>query len=410
MTENQLKVIDLFAGAGGFGLGFQLAGYEVTCSIEIDKWAAETLRVNNPNMRVIQEDIRYFQSSDDIRQTFSGSLHVIIGGPPCQGFSVASPAQKDPKDPRNNLFKDFARWVECFKPQIFVMENVRGILSRRNASGEKVIDIIQNTFAHLGYSVEIWQLNAAEYGVPQMRQRVLIVGNRVGLKKIGKPPETHFVFEQNDGDLQMNVLDDVKGLQCAISVWEAISDLPELKAGEGEEEQSYTAEPETEFQRWARGKQEVLFNHVAMKHTKRMVERFRHINCGQSVLNAPKEHRARKRNGNGQPSKVPYNSNNRRFHPDRPSYTIPASFYSSFIHPFQHRNLTAREAARIQSFPDKYRFMGKRTIISRKLLERQGRSEDNHLSQYNQIGNAVPPLMAKAIAEHIKSVLSGSNR
>jgi DNA (cytosine-5)-methyltransferase 1 len=143
-----------------------------------------------------------------------------------------------------------------------------------------------------------------------------------------------------------------------------------------------------------------------MKHTKRMVERFRHINCGQSVLNAPKEHQARKRNGNGQLSKVSYNSNNRRLHPDRPSYTIPASFYSSFIHPFQHRNLTAREAARIQSFPDRYRFMGKRTIISRKLLERHGRTEYNHLSQYNQIGNAVPPLLAKAIAEHIQNVLS----
>jgi len=403
-TKNQLKIIDLFAGGGGFGLGFQLAGYEVICSIEIDKWAAETLRVNNPDMKVIQEDIRNFQSPNDIRQIFSGSLHAIIGGPPCQGFSIAGPAQKDPKDPRNSLFQDFARWVEYLNPQVFVMENVRGILSRHNASGKKVIDIIQNTFADLGYSVEVWQLNSAEYGVPQMRRRVFIVGNRVHLK-IGEPPKTHFVSEQNDGDLQVNVLENFEGLQRAISVWEAISDLPELEAWEGKEEQNYTKEPKTEFQRWARGKQKILFNHVAMKHSKRVVNRFKHISFGQSGLDVPKEHRAKKRSGNGQLSEVSYNSNHRRIHPDKPSYTIPASFYSSFIHPFQHRNLTAREAARIQSFPDSYRFMGKRTVISCKLLERQGRIEDNHLSQYNQIGNAVPPLLAKAIAEHIQEVL-----
>ena len=404
-TKNQLKVIDLFAGAGGFGLGFQLAGYEVICSIEIDKWAADTLRVNNPNMTVIQKDVRNFQSPNDIRQIFSGSPHVIIGGPPCQGFSVAGPAQKNLKDPRNSLFQDFARWVEYLNPQIFVIENVRGILSRRNASGKKVIDIIRGTFDDLGYLVEVWQLNAAKYGVPQMRRRVFIIGNRVGRKKIGEPPKTHFVPEQNDGDLQVSTQEDFRGLH-AISVWEAISDLPELKAGEGEEEQPYNTEPETEFQRWARGEQNVLFNHVAMKHSKRMVERFMCIDCGQSVSDVPKEHRARKRSGNGQLSEVSYNSNNRRLHPNKPSYTIPASFYSSFIHPFQHRNLTSREAARIQSFPDSYRFMGKRTVISRKLLERQGRIEDNHLSQYNQIGNAVPPLLAKAIAEHIKKLLN----
>ena len=385
-------------------MGFQFAGYEVTCSIEIDKWAAETLRVNNSDMKVIQEDIRNFQSPDDIRQIFSGSPHVIIGGPPCQGFSIAGPARKDPKDPRNSLFQDFARWVEYLNPQVFVMENVRGILSRRNATGKKVIDIIQNTFADLGYSVEVWQLNAVEYGVPQMRKRVFIVGNRVGLK-IGEPPKTHFVFEQNDGDLQVNVRENFEGLQRAISVWKAISDLPELEAWEGKEEQNYTKEPKTEFQRWARGKQKILFNHVAMKHSKRVVNRFKHIGCGQSGLNVPKEHRARKRSGNGQLSEVSYNSNHRRLHSGKPSYTIPASFYSSFIHPFQHRNITSREAARIQSFPDRYRFMGKRTVISRKLLERQRRIEDNHLSQYNQIGNAVPPLLAKAIAEHIQKVL-----
>ncbi|MCH8289708.1 DNA cytosine methyltransferase [Candidatus Poribacteria bacterium] len=396
-----LKVIDLFAGAGGFGLGFQLAGYTVNCSVEIDKWAADTLRVNNPNMKVIDEDIRGFQSSKTIRQVCSDSPDVVIGGPPCQGFSIAGPAQKDPKDPRNSLFKDFARWVESLNPQVFVMENVRGILSRKNADGEKVIGLIQNIFANLGYGTEIWKLNAAEYGVPQLRERVFVVGNRIGTTEIGKPVKTHFWAAQNGSGLHLS--SDI--LRPAVSVWEAISDLPELDAGEGDEEQRYIIEPETDFQRWARENQKLLFNHVAMKHTKRLVERFRLIEWGQSGLDVPKEHGARKRGGNGELSKVPYNSNNRRLHPERPSYTIPASFYSSFIHPFQHRNLTAREAARIQSFPDWYRFMGKRTVISRKLLERKGRRDENYLSQYNQIGNAVPPLLAKAIAEHIQCLI-----
>ena len=394
-----LKVIDLFAGAGGFGLGFQLAGYEVTCSVEIDKWATDTLRQNNPDMEVIHEDITTFQSSDTIRQMFDYSPEVIIGGPPCQGFSAATPTPKDPKDPRNSLFRNFALWVESLNPQIFVMENVKGILSRKNADGEKVIDIIQNAFENLGYKTERWELNAAKYGVPQLRERVFIVGNRLGNKKIEEPVETHFWASQNG---------ECDNLLPAITVWDALSDLPELEAGDGEEEQSYDTEPQTDFQWWARAEEEILFNHVAMNHTARLVERFKQISSGQSGLDVPKEHGARKRGGDGVLSDVSYDSNNRRFYPQKPAYTIPASFYSSFIHPYQHRNITAREAARLQSFPDHYRFMGKRTVMSQKLLERNGYHDDIHLSQYNQIGNAVPPLLAKAIAEHIRPILDNS--
>ena len=399
-----LKVIDLFAGAGGFGLGFQLAGYEVACSVEMDIWATDTLRENNPNMEVIHEDITTFQSSKTIRQMFDYSPEVIIGGPPCQGFSIAGPAQKDPQDPRSSLFQNFVLWVESLGPQMFVMENVKGILSRKNANGENVIDIIQNAFKDLKYKTEIWELNAAEYGVPQLRERVFIVGNRRGTTEIEEPVKTHFWTEQNE----LFNSDDFDSMPPAVTVWDALSDLPKLNAGDGEEEQCYVTEPQTGFQRWARADQEVLFNHVAMKHTDRMVKRFKHISLGESGLNAPKEYSARKRSGNGVLSDASYNSNNRRFHPEKPAYTIPASFYSSFIHPHQHRNITAREAARLQSFPDRYRFMGKRTIISQKLLERKGRHDEIHLSQYNQIGNAVPPLLAKAIAEHIRPILDDS--
>ncbi len=407
-TDKYSKVIDLFAGAGGFGLGFQLAGYEVVCSLEIDQWAAESLRINSPEMLLIQDDIRKYRSEDDIRQVYNNTVHVVIGGPPCQGYSIAGPAKKDPKDPRNTLFIDFARWVGYLRPQVFIMENVKGILSRRTLEGGKVVAIIREAFTKLGlaYTVEEpWQLNAAQYGVPQMRERVFIVGNRLGINKIGPPAATHYISDQENNQQLTSLLSSRSHLLPACTVSDAISDLPELRAGGGTTEQAYTSEPQTEYQRWARGRQEILFNHVAMKHTKRMVERFKHISCGESGLDAPRRYAARRRNGNGELSKSPYNSNNRRLHSNRPSYTIPASFYSSFIHPSQHRNLTAREAARIQSFPDRYRFMGKRTLVSRKLLARQGRPESGYLSQYNQIGNAVPPLLAKAIAEHIRGFL-----
>jgi len=404
-----LRIIDLFAGAGGFGLGFQLAGYELSLSLEIDEWATNTLRINKPKGSiVIQDDIRKYQTKEQILEVCEGILpDVIIGGPPCQGFSKAIPVhKKDPKDPRNTLFKDFSRWVQYLQPKMFIMENVKGILSRRNADKEKVIDIIKKTFSDLDYYTEIWELNAAEYGVPQIRERVLIVGHRKD-SEIGAPPTTHKLFKNGKNSLPKKC-DVHDNKTIAVCVWDAISDLPILEAGEGEEIQLYTREPETYYQKWVRGTQQSLYNHVAMKHRDRMVERFKHIDWGQSVLDAPNEHQARKRNGNGEISGSAYNSNNRRLNPFNPSYTIPAHFYSSFIHPYQHRNVTAREAARLQSFPDFYVFMGKRTIVSHKLLERWNRNDENHLSQYNQIGNAVPPLLAKAIAAHIKPFLASS--
>ncbi|NQT02033.1 MAG: DNA cytosine methyltransferase [Planctomycetes bacterium] len=399
-----LKVIDLFAGAGGFGLGFHLAGYEIICSLEKDKWAADTLRHNKISQKVIEADITKYQTRDEILEVGDCGPDIIIGGPPCQGFSVAGPAEKkDPNDPRNTLFQDFARWVEYLQPRTFVMENVKGILSRRNAEEKKVIDIIEDTFTAIDYSIEIWTLNAAEYGVPQMRERVFIVGNKFG-QVIGEPSTTHFLPKRN-GNAEQPELSEPETKPRAIWVWETISDLPVINAWEGQEEQPYTGKPKTDYQKWARGDQKVLYNHVAMKHSKRVIKRFKQIGWKQSVLNVSEEHRARKRSGNGEVSQVSYKSNNRRIHPFSPSYTIPAQFYSSFIHPYQHRNITAREAARLQSFPDWYRFMGKRTVISSKLLKHYGRHDENYLSQYNQVGNAVPPLLAQAIAEHIHPFL-----
>lgn len=392
------KLVDIFAGAGGFGLGFRLAGCSICYSLEIDHWAAETLRANKqPDTVIIEDDIREYQSADQIIKACNGCQpEVVIGGPPCQSFSIAGPVY-DPKDPRNSLFMDFARWVSCLRPKIFLMENVKGILSRKNANKEKVADIILETFKKLDYQVEIWKLNAVDYGVPQMRERVFFVGNRLG-KIFNPPPKTHSAIKLSHPGLLTDL--DAK-LLAAITVNDAIFDLPDLLAGEGNEEQTYINAPVTEFQKWARGSQDILYNHVAMKHTERMVERFKLFRSGQSADEIPEKYRVKKRNGNGELSGTPYHSNNRRLNPKNPSYTIPAHFYSSFIHPYKNRNITAREAARLQSFPDCYRFMGKRTQVSHKLLERYGRHDENFLSQYNQIGNAVPPLLAKAIADHI---------
>jgi len=296
---------------------------------------------------------------------------------------------------------NFAQWVAILNPAVFVMENVKGLLSRRNSDGEKVINIISRTFKELGYFVEIWVLNSANYGVPQIRERIIIVGHRHS-RSIGIPPVTHSLIASVKG--QSSLLEE-ENLEAALTLWDAISDLPEIEAGAGQEEQEYISAPNVPYQNWARLDSNALYNHVAMCHSRRLVERFKHIKWGQSGSDVPEHHSSRRRNGSGALSDVQYDQNNRRLNPYKPSHTIAAAFYANFVHPFQHRNLTAREGARVQSFPDRYRFLGKKTVVSHKLLQREERFDEKYLCQYNQIGNAIPPLLSKAIATHIKEIL-----
>ncbi|MDM3845617.1 MAG: DNA cytosine methyltransferase [Aphanizomenon gracile PMC638.10] len=403
MKLDKPVAIDLFAGAGGFGLGFAMAGFDIPLSVEIDAWACDTLRYNRPEMTVIQSDIRNFNTLSSVKEICLSKPDIIIGGPPCQGFSIAGPAQKDPNDPRNTLFINFAQWISFLEPKAFIMENVKGLLSRKNSEGIKVIDIIQKTFEELGYFIEVWLLNSAEYGVPQIRERVFIVGNKLG-KKLGSPQKTHSLdlLKNNIWQLSLEQIN----LIPAISLWNGISDLPPLNAREGKEEQPYILESQNQYQQWIRNSSKILYNHVAMEHSRRLVERFKQIKWGESSSDVPTEYGAKRRSGNGELSHKTYDQNNRRLHPYRPSHTIAASFYANFIHPFQHRNLTAREGARIQSFPDSYRFLGKKTVVSHKLLQRENRLNEKFLCQYNQIGNAVPPILAKAIAIHLQKKLN----
>lgn len=381
--------VDLFAGAGGFGLGFQLSGrFLPICSVEKDLWAVDTLKANNQH-KIIQADITKISTKKAIKEICPEAPDVIIGGPPCQGFSLAG--KGDPSDPRNALFRYFVKWVKVLKPKVFVMENVEGLLIRKNADGESVLEIIKKAFAKAGYSCQVWKLNAADYGVPQMRHRVVIVGHCCG-DNMPSPTPTHSMKKSS-------------GLPLYITAWEAISDLPQIKAREGGEFMAYDSEAKNDYQRLCRDGSDGVHNHEAMRHTPRLVGRFQSILDGGTVASLPDELKVRKRNGKGEFSESPYQSNYRHIEPNQVSFTIPASFYSTFIHPFIPRNITAREAARLQSFPDRYVFKGKRTLISSKLMKKIGKDDQNHLSQYNQIGNAVPPLMAKAIAERVASYL-----
>ncbi len=390
-----LKILDAFAGAGGFSLGFELAGCEIIGGIEIDSWASETFAHNHKDALVVTRDIQLI-SDCELCELFAGQRpDVLLGGPPCQGFSICRKNSGDPTDPRNSLFVEFLRVARALQPDYVIMENVPNIENAMTHGGNSVLGIIKRELKNLGYHVAHGVLEATDFGVPQIRKRLFIVASVRDLKK-PFPSATHSASD-GVGDLFHGVLG-----HCP-TLWEAISDLPPLKAGEGSEVQEYGEPPGNDYQRALREGSDKLWNHIAMRHSKRMVERFASMSCGQSVSDVAEHLRPLQRNGNGKISGTVYDQNNRRMHPDRPCHTIPASFYANFVHPHQHRNFTPREGARLQSFPDWFVFNGKPTVVSHKLLAREGRTDEKHLCQYNQIGNAVPPLLAKSIAENLMS-------
>ncbi len=387
----QFSVLDTFAGAGGFSLGFDLAGAKVVGAIEIDSWACETFQFNHPEATILQGDITTM--TDDFLISKFGNINpdIILGGPPCQGFSICNKNSGDLKDPRNSLFEEFIRVGRLLRPKVMIMENVPNLIKARTKSKDLVIDIIKQELINIGYHVEYRILEATDYGVPQIRKRLIVIASAMKLAN-PFPEKTHVLINT------LNHLD--SELKRCPTLWDAISDLPNIEAREGAEESEYSQPPLNSYQKILRNETRKLSNHKAMNHSKRLVERFSAMNWGDSTSDVPAHLRPLKRNSTEFSEKI-YDQNNRRMHPDRQCHTIPASFYANFVHPYKNRNFTAREGARIQSFPDWYIFKGKPTVISHKLLEREGRLAERHLCQYNQIGNAVPPLMAKAIAENI---------
>ena len=342
--------IDLFAGVGGLSLGFEMSGFDVILAIEYDASIAEAYEYNHPNTNVLVADI----TTLPIEKTFSyfkDKTTVIFGGPPCQGFSQKGQRLKA-KDERNFLFHYFVSVVEYVRPQYFVMENVPNLLTTERSYFKKEIE---NLFEPQGYKMTFGVLNAADYGVPQNRRRAVIIG-------------------KHNTDLPLNL----PTPSCQkVTIWDAISDLAYLNSGEGMAESDYFLPPTSDYQKKLRTDSERLFNHVSTKHTPIALERLRMIppNCGREVL--PSEHR----------TKSIYSGTWTRMVEEEVSVTITTRFDTpssgKFTHPFLDRAITVREAARLQSFPDRFRFIGTKS------------------SQMKQVGNAVPPLLAYAIAKTI---------
>jgi DNA (cytosine-5)-methyltransferase 1 len=381
------RVVDLFAGAGGFSLGATWAGCHVEHAIEVDEWACDTLEHNHDGSRVHRARI---EQLDDrwIKREIDLYPDLVIGGPPCQGFSHAGRPNKDPKDPRNSLFREFVRFVGILEPRCVVMENVPGILRAKTGAGQPVSEIIVDELQRLGYSVTVAVLDAQHFGVPQARRRVLFMGSVDGAPL---PP----IYTHGETDL-------LSELKPVMSVGDAIGDLPLVDVGFVGPTVQYVGPPRNDFQAMMRaGAPSELANHIPMRHSARTVARFAAIAPGQSQSDVGEEHAPRRRVRPESATVATYDQNNRRMYWDRPCHTLAASFYANFVHPHLNRNFTPREGARIQTFPDWYEFKGKPTVVSQKLLAREGRDAERHLCQYNQIGNAVPPLLGMRVVEAV---------
>lgn len=372
--------LDLFAGAGGLTLGLRNAGVHSVGAVEIDRFASETFQLNFPEIPQYHRDIYSF-TDEEIRNKFGG-VNMIVGGPPCQGFSVAGPSQYGKIDRRNTLIMEFFRFISVLQPDLTILENVKGILSGKMDKHNKALDVYTKELSNIGYKSKIFVLQTADFGVPQHRERVIVISSK----------NENLIPEAIEGRYKDNW----------ITVKDVFGDLPLLNAGEGVDEGvPYNCEPQTEYQRWVRNGSELVHNHIAMKHTPRLIERFKHIPQGCSVKDVAAEYGQRERGGSDLDKKQRFKMNNQRLHPDKVSTAVTASFQSTFVHPTLHRNLTAREGARLQSYPDTFIFCGPRTLMSKTLLIREHREDEIGLSQYNQIGNSVPPRMAEAIGNVI---------
>jgi DNA (cytosine-5)-methyltransferase 1 len=389
-----LRVMDLFCGTGGFSKGFEATNqFEVVHGIDLLPVAVETFRANHPEAFSIASDIRKVRRFDVSNSTGlkRGEIDVIIGGPPCQGFSSIRPFRSaNEDDPRNSLFEEFASYVNYFRPRLLVMENVVGLATYENG---RTIDQILETFSSLGYECDWKILNASNYGVPQKRERLILVGIEKGGKFIF-PPFTHAsatktighrnhtrVHQLKNVDPSLFDFEVIPNLPPAITVREAINDLPPIRSGQSAE--SYHSSPKNEYQAARRqNAEDVLTLHASTKHSEKMLEIIRH--SGDNISSIPKH-----LIGSG------FSSCYSRLRGDEPSVTITVNFVhpasNKCIHPDLDRALTPREGARLQSYDDDFKFMGNRAQIVK------------------QIGNAVPPLLGQAIAKSVLSALNQSH-
>lgn len=382
-------MIDLFAGAGGMSLGFEAEDFDIKLAVEIDSWAVDTYKLNHINKNVLEADIRTLE--DSFFEKYMGCIDVIVGGPPCQGFSIAASNRRKKDDDRNSLYKEFLRVIKKVNPKIVIIENVKEIVNFTLADGTRIIDDIDSFFANNGYLTDYSVIDCKKYGLPQDRKRFFYLAvredvfpNEINLVSLLSP------FSSNE-----------------VTFEEACSDLPVVKPRQYDEDSilQYKIKPKNKYQKLMRLNSMGVHNHIPMKHTKRTIEKFEYLLNNRSSEDLPDSLKSRVRGNVNKVSKTNFSQNHRIIDPKKVSPTITASFYSSFIHPNQPRNLTVREAARMQSFPDSFIFCGKKTTLSKKLLEKKGIFEEMHLDQFNQVGNAVPPLIATYLAKIVKELL-----
>lgn len=390
--KSALRTIDLFCGAGGITEGFRQAGYNSLYGNDVMVAAIETFKLNHPEAIA---DCRSIEEIDPVavRERLGldiGKLDVLVGGPPCQGFSINAP-DRFLHDPRNKLFKHYERFVEAFLPRTFLFENVPGLLS---LDGGAVFRQIVQIFTDLGYDVKARILFAAHYGVPQERWRLILLGSRVG--EVAHPEPTHYAVGRANfrGGSTMTIQlapSDQLRLLPAISVGQAIGDLPALAMGEGSEVIGYVNDAHSHYTQRLRNPAGVTFNHYAAKLSKQNAERMKYVKPGGSWRDIPHELLPK---GMQSARRSDHTKRYGRLHPDGLAGTVLTKcdpHWGTVFLPDQDRSLTVREAARFQSFPDTYRFVGSR------------------VSQYEQVGNAVPVLMAKAIAEQLKLHLGATS-
>lgn len=357
MSGPEPTFVDLFAGAGGLSLGLEKAGFESLHAVEIDEDARRTYAINRRDVDAddISGDVRDVDRADVPAVVGRETVELVAGGPPCQGFSeVVSP---DGSDERNHLFNDFVDWVDELRPGAALFENVRGI---QNTADGKFLDAVRTAFDRIGYEVSHRVIASSDFGVPQHRRRLVMIATRPG---ITENPLEGFELEP---------------LRTP-GVIDGIGDLPEV--GPGEVAVEYDREPQTVLQRDLRGDSERLSSHRAASHSEEMVEMISHIPDGGDRTAIPDEL---------QPSSGYHNSYS-RLQSDAPAVAITSNMSkpssARCIHPFQDRGLTPREGARLQTFPDSYRFEG--GLVTRR----------------RQIGNAVPPYLAEALGYYLKQAV-----
>lgn len=371
IPSNRHRVLDLFCGSGGFSYGFEMTdGFAVTAGVDLLPDRANTFRANHRAATAIVDDIR--EVSMGVLSDASEQPDVIIGGPPCQGFSSIRPFRTLTEgDPRNNLFEHFALVVATLRPRWFVLENVVGLLTH---SGGAALPQLLDSLRVAGYTLEHRVVNAANFGLPQNRERFVVIGNREG-RRFEWPQPTHHTNHRSMAGTRAPRLH-LDPLFCtlpqsAVTVMEAIHDLPAI--GAGEEATDYDLSVTlTKFEEMMRDQSPGLTLHQATSHTPRMLEIIRLAGSNRGALPEGMTNSG-------------FSSSYSRLAPDSPSVTLTVNFVhpasNKCIHPYQNRALTPREGARLQGFPDRFKFVGTRAQIVK------------------QIGNAVPPLLGQAIAQ-----------